>query len=116
MFIKLKNYKIQILQIGFLNLLKINEISIIDTKIKNFNIYKDFEILKINENSNIKNYNKFYGKNEINNNSKLEIGKNSEIGNENFFDLSGDIKINQNSKILNYCQIWTHGFSSDRKN
>ena len=73
-------------------LLKINEISIIDTKIKNFNIYKDFEILKINENSNTKNYNKFYGKNEINDNSKLEIGKNLKL-NENFLIYQETLKL-----------------------
>ena len=114
-FINCKNCKIQNSNIKSLNILKINQILIENSKIENFNIFKNFDILRIFNNSLIKKQNKFYGKKKINENSILEINQNSEIGNENFFDLSGNIMISENAKILNYCQFWTHGFSPQRE-
>lgn len=96
------------------NYIKINKIKINKSKIYYFNIIKNFYFFSINQNSIIKNKNKFYGEIKLNNYPSLEISENCEIGNENFFDLSGNIKIKNNSKILNFCQLWTHGFSSDR--
>lgn len=110
-----QNCKIQNSKIGPFNIIKIEEILINNSRIEKFNIFKDFHILKIFENSLIKNRNKFYGKKNINENSAIEIHNKSEIGNENFFDLSGNIIIKKNSKILNYCQLWTHGFSPQRE-
>lgn len=102
-------------QIYSFNYIKINKIKINKSKVYYFNIIKNFYSIVINQNSILKNKNKFYGEIKLNNFSTLEINENCEIGNENFFDLSGNIKIKNNSKILNFCQFWTHGFTSNRE-
>lgn len=110
-----KDCKIEDSQICSFNYLKIKKINIKSSKIYFFNIIKNFYSLTISQNSILKNKNKFYGEIKVNDNSKLEINENCQIGSENFFDLSGNIKIKNNCKILNYCQFWTHGFNSNRE-
>ena len=101
--------------ISSFNYISIKKISIKKSKIQCFNIIKNFYSFSVFQNSIIKNKNKFYGEKKLNNNSKLEINENCNIGSENFFDLSGNIEIKSNCKILNYCQLWTHGFTSNRE-
>lgn len=110
-----KDCKIEDSQIRSFNYIKIKKINIKSSKIYFFNIIKNFYSLTISQNSILKNKNKFYGEIKVNDNSKLEINENCQIGSENFFDLSGNIKIKSNCKILNYCQFWTHGFNSNRE-
>jgi acetyltransferase-like isoleucine patch superfamily enzyme len=110
-----KDCKIEDSQICSFNYIKIKKINIKSSKIYFFNIIKNFYSLTISQNSILKNKNKFYGEIKVNDNSKLEINENCQIGSENFFDLSGNIKIKDNCKILNYCQFWTHGFNSNRE-
>ena len=97
------------------NYIKVDRINIKNSYIKKYNIIKNFYSLKISENTFIKNRNKFYGEKKLNINSKLDIEENCQIGNENYIDLSGNVEIKKNSKILNYCQLWTHGFNADRE-
>ena len=110
-----KDCKIEDSQVCAFNYIKIKKINIKSSKIYFFNIIKNFYFLTISQNSVLKNKNKFYGEIKVNDNSKLEINENCQIGSENFFDLSGNIKIKSNCKILNYCQFWTHGFNSNRE-
>lgn len=101
--------------ISSFNYIKIKKICIKNSKIQSLNIIKNFYSFSVSQNTIIKNKNKFYGETKLNSNSKLEINKNCQIGNENFFDLSGSIKIKNNCTILSYCQFWTHGFTSNRE-
>lgn len=102
-------------QISSFNYINVSKINIKNSKINQFNIIKNFHLLEIFENCSIEKKNKFYGEKKLNKNSELRINNNCNIGNENFFDLSGDIELKRNCKILNYCQFWTHGFNSDRQ-
>ena len=102
-------------KICFLTSISVNEVNIENSVIKKKNIFRDFHELIIKENNIINQNNKFYGNFPISEYSKFEIGKSCVIGFENFFDLSGSINIENNCIILDYCQIWTHGFKSTRE-
>ena len=70
--------------ISSFNYISIKKISIKKSKIQCFNIIKNFYSFSVFQNSIIKNKNKFYGEKKLNNNSKLEINENCNIGSEIF--------------------------------
>ena len=97
------------------NFIKVNEVYLDNVTIKNKNIFKEFKILNLSNKVSIAKNNKFYGNYPISANSIFIIENNCSIGENNFFDLSNNIKIKENCEILNFCQIWTHGFNSNRE-
>ena len=97
------------------NFIKVNEVYLDSATIKNKKIFKEFKILNLSNKISISKNNKFYGNYPISANSIFIIENNCSIGANNFFDLSNNIKIKENCEILNFCQIWTHGFNSNRE-
>ncbi len=97
------------------NFLKVQEVYLERATIKYRNIFKDFKCLNLINQTSIGKNNKIYGNYPISQSSTFLIEKNCSIGSNNFFDLSNDIKIKDKCEILNFCQIWTHGFNSRRE-
>jgi len=107
-----RNLKMRESKIDSFNFVNVKKITLIRSDIGKFNIFNNFEELIINE-SKIFNKNKFYGLKTEDKKTVLILEKNSFVENNNYFDLTGTITI-KNSKIENFCQIWTHGFDSSR--
>lgn len=113
-FIVLNGNKINITNSNICNFnyISCNNVSIDDSLVKKNNFFQNINYLKIN-NVKIGKNNKFQS--PLNNAaSRFEILEKSSIGNFNFFDLTDSIYIKENSIIDNFCQLWTHGFSSER--
>lgn len=102
-------------KIDSFNFFKVKEIYFNNSHIKKKNIFKDFKILNLKNDIIINNSNKFYGNYPLSQNSNFIIEDNCFIGSDNFFDLSDSIKIRDKCVILNFCQVWTHGFNSKRE-
>ena len=112
--IRSKECKIENCKLSSFNYINVNSINLKDASIGKLNFIKNFNSLNMSSNSSISSRNKFYGDFKVSRNTQLTIKDNCYIGNENYFDLSGNINIQKNCKLLNYCQIWTHGFNSER--
>ena len=90
------------------------EVSLDNAFIEKKNIFKDFKLLKFKNKINIGTNNKIYGNYPLSQNSNFIIEDNCIIGSNNFFDLSNNIIIKNKCEISDFCQIWTHGFNSNR--
>ena len=114
-FINCEKCEIKNSKIYSFNYIKVQEINFDSAEIKNRNIFKDFKNLTLINQISIGKNNKIYGNYPISQSSNFIIKKNCSIGSNNFFDLSNSIKIEDKCEILNFCQIWTHGFNSRRE-
>ena len=101
-------------KINSFNLIKVQEVSLDNAFIEKKNIFKDFKLLKFKNKINIGTNNKIYGNYPLSQNSNFIIEDNCIIGSNNFFDLSNNIIIKNKCEISDFCQIWTHGFNSNR--
>ena len=95
------------------NFIFVENISIINSKIKKGNYFKNISKIELISSS-IGNFNKFVTdkRHKIKNNSL--IIKSSKIENQNLFDLTANIYL-EKTKICNFNQFWTHGFDIYRK-
>ena len=109
------NCEIENSRLSSFMIVKIKKIKITNSKIKNFNIIKNFNLFEMHENSCIGKFNRIIGENKIKKDTSFIINKNVFIKNKNYIDLSDNVDIGEDVKIHSFCQLWTHGYTADRK-
>lgn len=113
--INCKKCEIKNSKIDLFNYIHVEEVFLDNISIKKKNIFKGFKLLKLKNKIKINNNNKIYGQYPLSKNSNFIIEDDCLIGSNNFFDLSDNINIKNKCIILNFCQLWTHGFNYERK-
>ena len=96
------------------NFISNNHFELNNSEISFFNKIKDINFFQV-INSKIRNNNKFIGEKKISKNNHFILNQKSNILDHNYFDVTDNIEIGENCDISSYIQIWTHGFSEERK-
>ena len=96
------------------NFISSNHFELNNSEINFFNKIKDINFFQI-INSKIRNNNRFIGEKKISKNNHFILNQKSNILDHNYFDVTDNIEIGENCDLSSYIQIWTHGFSEERK-